>query len=129
MIERERQVNAFESFVAEEPILVIGKEDEVKHSYENENNIIICYDDYYSLEEYPTSNPVVLNSSKFESPVERSNYSLLVGFRDGLTFDYHNREYVRELIYSLAYYQKVHNIKQMTPSDTWNVYRKIYRNK
>ena len=80
-------------------------------------------------EAWSTLNCPFLISSEYGDYYKASNYNHLVGYYDELDFKYHNREYIKELIYSLAYYQKQHNINQMTPSDTWNVYRKIYYKK
>lgn len=129
IIEYDWWESKFDNYLVKLPRLVIGKEDEVEYLYKKKDNIIIKYNEYMYLSEYPTNNPVTWKTSAFGGHYKASNYNNLVGYYDGLDFDYHNREYIRELIYSLAYYQKQRDIKQMSPSDTWNVYRKIYRNK
>lgn len=129
MVKYEWWDNTFRDYVAEIPILVIGREDEIEYQNKRDRNIIIEYDMYAYLNKYPTNNPVTWKTSDSYDYYERSNYKHLIGYYDGLNFEYHNREYIKELIYSLAYYQKQHDIKQMTPTDTWNVYRKIYRKK
>lgn len=121
--------NKFGDYLVELPRLVIGKEDSVEKLDKDSQNIIIEYSDYCYLKDYPTKNPVTWKTSEYGGYYKRSNYNNLVGYYDGLDFEYHNREYIRELIYSLAYYQKQHDIKQMPPSDTWDVYRKIYYKK
>ena len=114
------------------PVLVIGKKDEVYELSSNESNIIIRFDYNATLDKYPTKNPVIWNLPSQNGPLKKSNYSHLINYKDGLSFDCPIKQediLIRQLIYSLSYYQKQHNIKQMTPSDTWDVYRKIYYKK
>ena len=128
LIEYDRWKNAFGFYLVELPRLVIGREDSVEKLYEDSQNIIIEYSDYCYLKDYPTKNPVTWKTSEYGGYYKRSNYNHLIGYSDGLDFNYpKNQEYIRELIYSLAYYQKTHDIKFMSPQDTWNVYRKIYK--
>ena len=81
--------------------------------------------------EYPTNNPIIAEklSGSFRDIKKYSNYSHLVDYHDGLSFETKiYTDFIQELIYSLAYYQKKHDIKMMSPNDTWNVYRKkIYK--
>ena len=116
----------FFGYTTKTPKLVIGKYDEVDYIDKVENNIIINYNELCTLDHFPTDNPVIwFGSNRY---YKGSNYNYLVGNNDGLSFNYPvDMEYIRELIYSLAYYQKQHDIKQMTPEDTWSVYRKIYK--
>ena len=129
MIKNEWWSNTFSDYPVELPILVIGREDEIEYQDKRDRNIIIEYNMYASLDKYPTNNPVLWKTSDNYDYYEGSNYTHLIGYDNGLHFEYHNREYIKELIYSLAYYQQQHDIKQMTPTDTWNTYRKIYRKK
>lgn len=120
--------NKFGDYLVELPRLVIGKKDSVEKLDKDSQNIIIEYSDYCYLKDYPTKNPVTWKTSEYGGYYKRSNYKHLVGYYDGLDFNYpNNQEYIRELIYSLAYYQKEHDIKFMSPQETWNVYRKIYK--
>ena len=102
--------------------MVIGKEGE---NVENANNIIIKYNNLASLRKYPTNDPVAWISNSNSFAIQKSNYDNLISYYDGLTFDYNNLSYIRDLIFSLSYYQKQHNIEQMSSSETWNVYQKI----
>ena len=111
------------------PILVIGNPDEINDMRKNSNNIVIAYDDNADLDKYPTNNPVMWDMARYTGPFTRSNYRELLGYYDDLSFDYKGYEFIKELIYSLAYYQKQNDIKQMSVNDTWNVYRKIYSKK
>ena len=129
IIEYDRWGNKFGYYLVKLPRLVIGKEDEVEYLDEKKKNIIISYNNHAYLDKYPTHNPVTWMTSEYGDHYKASNYDHLVGYYDELDFEYHNREYIKELIYSLAYYQKQHDIKQMTPSDTWDIYRKIYYRK
>ena len=124
--------DAFGNQTLELPRLVIGEEDKIERLDKEEQNIIIEYDDFYDLEDYPTNNPVrwwsTSSRSLIRDYVETSNYRSLIDTRNGLDFQYPaNQEYIEELIYSLAYYQREHNIKFMGPKETWNTYRKIYK--
>ena len=107
---------------------VIGKKNEVKQLNDVDNNIVIGYEFMSEIEEYPTSKPVEWLFNEHGQPYIKSNYSHLIGLHDNLTFKCpDNKEYIKELIYSLAFYQKQHDIMQMTPEQTWNVYRRIYK--
>ena len=128
IIKNDKWENAFGYYCVEVPILVIGKENTIDKMDKDAQNIIIEYDNYYDLEDYPTNNPVSWMTSEYGEPYKKSNYNRLVGYQDGLNFKYpSNQEYIRELIYSLSYYQKKHDIKIMGSKDTWYVYRKIYK--
>lgn len=117
--------NAFHGFTINIPLLVIGMSNEIYELKSNENNIIIEYDEHTRFDEYPTDNPVAWS---LYSSFERSNYCKLIDKIGNLSFDYKNYEFIKELIYSLAYYQKEHDIKWMNEQDTFNVYKKIYKN-
>ena len=111
------------------PTLVIGDPEHIYEMDENKNNIVIDYN-MLSLIEYPTNNPIIAEklSGSFRDIKRYSNYSHLVGYVDGLSFETKIYfDFIQELIYSLAYYQKKHDIKMMSANDTWNVYRKIYK--
>lgn len=128
LILRTRGNNAFGTYPVEIPKLVIGQKDEVEDLYKNEHNIIINYNEYMNLNEYPTNNPVKWCTSSVGNHYKKSNYNHLIDYYDGLSFNYPgNLEYIKELIFSLAYYQREHDIKYMMPEDTWNVYKKIYK--
>ena len=126
IVHTDRWENKFEYYPVHYPKLIIGKPDEVNDE-ENENNIIIDYDMYADLKDYPTSNPIECMTSSYEVIKKRSNYNSLIAYNDGLSFNYHNLEYIKELIYSLAYYQREHNKKYMSSQETVKVYKKIYR--
>ena len=87
------------------------------------DNIVIEYNKNLLLCDYPTNNPVYWNKN-FVS----SNYNYLIGeFANVLSFDNKNYEFITELIYSLAYYQKQHDIKYMSEEETRKVYKRIYK--
>jgi hypothetical protein len=111
----------------EKPVLVIAQGNEVNYPYKakGDNKIIIEYSDSMILRGCPTNIPVTWK--KGMGSVELTDYAYLI-YNDGVVFSYpNNKEYIKELIYSLAYYQKEHDVKYMTPEDTWNVYQKIYK--
>lgn len=108
------------------PVLVIGNPSKVDQIDRNSSNIIIDFS-ANSLKEYPTKNPIVHEKYPFGNNHKYSNYNHLLGYFNGLSFDHKGHDYIEELIYSLAYYQREHSLKTMSPSDTWNVYRKIYK--
>ena len=126
VIHQEKWYEYYGGYDIKHPILVIGKEGE---NVENANNIIIKYNDRVSLRKYPTNDPVAWISNSNSFAIQKSNYDNLISYYDGLIFDYHNLSYIRDLLFSLAYYQKQHNIEQMSSSETWNVYQKIYQKK
>lgn len=121
-----------------QPILAIGESD-VINKYRNkyvdnefiddDKNIIIEYSKYYPASEYQTDNPVTYREGDIFSSDEIiiSNYNFLLGFYNGLKFDYKGFEFIKELIYSLAYYQKKHDIEQLTDKETVEVFKKIYK--
>lgn len=65
------------------------------------------------------------------SPIDIcSNYKILLSCFEGkLAFDYKNHEIIRELIYSLANYQLVNNIKYMSAEQTQEVFKKLYKSR
>ena len=119
--------NKFDRYTVELPTLVIGTPEDVKEGNKNNNNIIIDYSLFYDIKTYPTDNPVAWDTKCYGKPYEMSNYNELIGYQNDLSFDYKNYEFIKELIFSLAYYQRENNIKQMNTEDTWNVYKKIYK--
>ncbi len=133
----ERWENKFDYYTVELPRLLIGKPEDIeKESHivlyqenkevENDNIMVIKFSDV-SLKDYPTDNPTKWITSSCGDIREKSNYSPMIGYTDGLTFDHHNLEYIKELIYSLAYYQREHSKKLMTPQETVDVYKKIFK--
>ena len=111
----------------EKPVLVIAQGNEVNNPYKakGDNKIIIEYSDSMILRGCPTNIPVTWK--KGIGSEKLSDYAYLI-YNDGVVFSYPNsKEYIKELIYSLAYYQKEHDVKYMTPEHTWNVYQKIYK--
>ena len=65
---------------------------------------------------------------KYSSINERVYSSLRDVKEKPIIINYHGYESaIRELIYSLAYYQKEHDIKFMSPQETRNVYRRIFK--
>ena len=120
-------IGRFDRYAETYPILVIGDEKHVIENEKNDDNIIIGFDCCSELSRYPTDEPVIFNTFYYTFSGKKSNYNHLVGYRGGLSFDYKNYEFIKELIYSLAYYQKQHDISYMSPSDTRDVYRKIYK--
>ena len=103
------------------PILVIGKPDEIHQLDKNKENIIIPFDENATGSKYPCSKPVLWGKD------QRSNYRHLIKYRDGLVFEYPNDKlYIKQLIYTLAYYQKKHHITRMSPNETQKVYFKTY---
>ncbi len=109
------------------PVLVIAQGNEVNDPYKakGDNKIIIEYSNSMILRGCPTNIPVTWKTDI--GSVELTDYAYLI-YNDGVIFSYPNsKEYIKELIYSLAYYQKEHKVKYMTPEDTWNVYQKIYK--
>ena len=126
MIHKETWEDTLDLYNVHYPKLVIGTPSEVEDE-ENENNIIIDYSNYVYLKEFPTDYPTEWMTNPFERVDIRSNYNSFIRYSDGLSFDYHNLEYIKELIYSLAYYQREHNKKYMSAQETMKVYKKIYK--
>ncbi len=119
--------NKFEMYQVYLPILVIGNPEAIEKGKKNKNNIVIDYKSYAILDEYPTDNPVIWDTFSYSKPYKLSNYGHLLNYNGDLAFNYKNYEFIRELIYSLAYYQKEHNIRLMSSVDTESVYKKIYK--
>ena len=110
-----------------ETILVIGQNEELEALEHNSQNIIIPYSNHMELEKYPTKKPVTWYTQDGRD-YEMSNYNYLLNTWDGLTFDYpSNLEYIKKLLYSLAFYQEQHDIKYMTDDETMKVYKRIYK--
>ncbi len=127
IIEYDWWENKFGDYLVELPRLVIGKEDEVEYLDKKKKNIIISYNNHAYLDKYPTNNPVTWKTSKYGDHYKASNYNHLVGYRGELSFDYKQHEFIKELVYSLAYYQKQHDIPYMGANDTYEVFKKIYK--
>ena len=117
----------FDRYAVNYPILVIGEESKIEDANDYEDNIIIEYNQYNSLKDYPTSKPVVWDIYQYSPSFKASNYDSLIGYSDDLSFDYKNYEFIKELIYSLAYYQKTHDIKYMNVKETREIFKKIYK--
>lgn len=101
------------------PALIIGK-GEIPDTVLSDED----YDIIISLN--GVHHPVVVEASR--NDYGKLDYAFLMDYHDGLSFYYpSNKQYIEELIYSLAYYQREHDIKYMMPEDTWNVYKKIYK--
>ena len=117
----------FDRYAVNYPILVIGEESKIADANDCEDNIIIEYNQYNSLKDYPTSRPVVWDIYQYSPSFKASNYGSLIGYSNDLSFDYKNYEFIKELIYSLAYYQKTHDIKYMNVKETREIFKKIYK--
>lgn len=117
--------NAFGFYYEEWPVLVIG--DKKSIDKERKKNIIIPFSPYNRVDDYPTDKPVfyILGSNR-EGKVA-SNYAKLLYMSDGIIFDDKNHPFIKELIYSLAYYQKMHSIPFMDSDTTKDVFKKIYK--
>ena len=105
------------------PILII------KNTLGNDSNDVIKIDYNSNMYpcEYPTDNPTTWRISPTGYEFEASNYSNLIFLTGNLTFDNKNREFIEELVYSMAYYQKQHGITYMNADKTWEVFKKIYK--
>ena len=125
--EYDRWENYFGRYPVHLPILVIGNPDEIHYQKENSNNIVIDYAHYADLKKYPTDKPVTWDLNYSSGPFERSNYKIFIDSSGDLAFDYHDYEFIKELIYSLAYYQKTRDITWMDAKDTRAAFRKIYK--
>ena len=123
----EKCENAFGPYYEEYPVLVVGKKEEVEDINRNENNIVIEFNPFYAVKDYPTDKPVCyIGHSNGDNKV-RSNYNKLIGYYDGLTFDNKGRSYIEDLIYSLAYYQSRRGIMSMSAEETKDVYKRIFK--
>ena len=110
-------------YLTEEPYFIVGEPKNIILGESCEENIIINYSENAQLYAHPTNYPVYFDDYGVMMP--RSNYNYMFGDYDGLAFDAKGREYVKEIVYSIAYYQKQHNIRQLGQRDTWNVYERI----
>jgi hypothetical protein len=119
--------NAFGGYHVYHPQFVIGERGRTYLSNRDFNNIVIDYEMYNTTKDFPTNNPVYWDVRDDLKPCRRSNYRRLISYENGLSFNEKNYEYIKELIFSLAYFQKQHDIHQMGAKDTWDVYRKIYK--
>ena len=117
--------NDSKGYYVNNPIMIIGENDNIKDGINNDKNIIIEYSTRL-IEDSPTDNPVEW-TSRYGVKKNSSNYKYLLNYVDGLSFDYKNYEFIKELIYSLAYYQKEHNIRWMSTEDTRKIFSKIYK--
>lgn len=117
--------NAYERYYEQNPIMIIGEAENIKDGINNDKNIIIEYSSR-RIEDSPTDNPVVW-TSRYGVKTKSSNYRYLLNSVDGLSFDYKNYEFIKELICSLAYFQKEHDIRWMSSEDTIGVFKKIYK--
>ena len=119
--------NAFGRYPIQVPIFVVGPEKEFHRFEDGSHNIVINYDWSEPMKEFPTNNPVTWDIHEYSDPFLGTNYNHLIDYHDGLSFNYKYKGYIEELIFSLAYYQKEHDIKQMTLTETRKVYQKIFR--
>ncbi len=89
-----------------------------------ETNIIIEYDYFSRVKDHLTKNPVLWSIGASEV---RSNYkSFIHRWHGTINFDYHNLEYIEDLIYVLADSQKRLGREHLCALDTWNAYQEIY---
>lgn len=95
--------------------------------FHNFPDIDIEKKDYFK--DYLTNRPFI--SYKGDDVISFcSNYMPLLNIFEGrLFFDYKNHEIIRELIYSLANYQLVNNIKYMSAEQTQEVFKKLYKSR
>ena len=108
------------------PILVIDTPDDIK-KYDKDRQLIIKFERNMSLKKYITDEPVAWDISEHHNPYNWANYAHLIDRYEGLSFDHKGYEFIKELVYSLAYYQKVHSIEYMNAKETEEVFRKIYK--
>ena len=117
------------SYPVREPFFIVGPKSTLILGDKSEENIILNYSKYRKLHESPTNNPVYFEKDDSGSVILASNYNYMFGSFDGLAFETYGREYIKEIVYSIAYFQKQQGIKQLGQRDTWNVYERIlYRN-
>ena len=102
------------------PALIIGED--VENNITNLDNIVIEYSKNSLVKDYLTKSPNIWNEE-----FKTFNYNYLIGEYVPLSFDYQNHEFIKELIYSLAYYQKQHDITYMDEEETRRVYKRIYK--
>ena len=112
-----------------EPILAIG-EDIKKVYYGDDLNLRdIIYIEFCSGEHFsnlPMDNPVI--RSNFGRSMQYSNYRPLLEKNGSLAIsNYVLYDFIKPLIYSLAYYQRQHNITTMSADQTRDVYKRIYK--
>ena len=109
-----------------QPILVVGTPENISEGNKSNDNIVIDYTRYLSMNDYPTDSPVTCYKS-YNREEKWTNYNSLIFFSNNLTFDYKGYEFIKELIFSLAYYQRQHDIKYMTAEETKRVSQKIFK--
>ena len=113
-----------------EPVLLIGSGEDIEdlgtifYSLPRDSdNILIGYN-------YDDSSDFIMKKKKdqinsFVYSIPYNEYNKLID--KDLVFDDKDHGFIRELIYSLAYYQKQHNINYMSAKETRHVYQKIYK--
>ena len=129
----ETNENKFEVYREEYPILVIGPKNKVnekhfnKKLFEKDKDIIIIdYNMHIEENDLLMDNPVKWVVGSNHNIKYKTNYNRLVNYFDGLRFDYKNKEFIKELIYSIAYYQRENDIHYMNSNELENVVNKIY---
>ncbi len=133
-----------------EPYIAIGEPSVVDNGYKDKRNIVILWKTPLKCNELTkhniaNDNPVcVLTKDDCDKRFKKryhSNYQRLISTYidntgmskygedkiDVLYFDYRGYDFIVDLIYNLAYYQKMHNIRLMSGNETWDVFRKIYK--
>lgn len=116
-----------EIYYEEYPVLVVGEKTKIHEGSENEDNIILEFDPNINVKDYPTDKPVFYVKGIHGESKIRSNYNKLINYMNGLSFDSKGHQYIEDLIFSLAYYQKSHGIDSMTSEETKDVYKKIFK--
>ncbi len=91
------------------------------------DNIEIDFSDSFLLKNFPMEKPVIWMTDQNGYEHVSTNYTYLIGYNGELNFDYVKREVIKELVYSMAYYQKQHDITYMDADKTWDVFKKIYK--
>ena len=98
----------------------------------NKTQIILSYN-MTSFKDNPTDKPVTFSywiDDELISEDIYSNYNYLIDSIGGLNVvGWKKYPFIEELIYSLAYYQKVNNLEYMDSKDLWNAFEKIYKKK
>ena len=121
--ENRSKINPKISYCDYTPEVIIG---EVKNIYDdhNKDNIVIRNGDRHTCLEKPYEGDY---SQLFLN--EKPYYWYMLGFSGELSFNDKGHQFIRELIYSLAYYQMV-NDKHLTSSkETMKAFEKIYAKK
>lgn len=81
------------------------------------------------MRSYPTDHPFITYRGNNIDEIQTNYKQLLSAFYGDLDFNYKDHEIVRELIYSLANYQSINNIKWMSAKDTKETFKKLYKSR